>query len=52
LGQVEELLRHGMRRLELRPGYTERPQTQQHRETLWEISYLLTQRLGPGEAGF
>jgi hypothetical protein len=52
LSQVEELLRHGLRRLVLCPLVTKRPQSEQYREMLRGLPHLLTQRLGPGEDGF
>src|SRR6266540_2988888 len=44
LGEAKELRRYGLRRLELRPYETERPQTEQHRAMLQGLLRLLTQR--------
>ena len=52
LGQAEELLRQlpGLRQLP--PRFIHHPQPSQHREELWRLPQLLTQRSGPGEGVF
>ncbi len=52
LGQVEELLRYGIRRLVLRPCVMEHTQPSEHRKPLLGLLHLLTQRRSPREDGF